>query len=839
MSLPDSPLDAAVGAALLDHVSLGVSVYRYDDPSDPRSLRLVYGNATSAALTGLDVEPELGRLLVDIAPGVDETDLLDRYHHVATSLTAEDLGLVTYGDDRLEEKTYAVNVYPLPGDSLGVVFEDVSLRSELLTMQETQAELSREEARYRSLVEATAAVVWTTPPSGEFIDIPDSWLRVTGQTAEEATGWGWLDAIHPDDREATAAAWNRAVDGGDPYVVEHRLRQADGSYRRMAVRGAPVRDLDGAVREWVGIHTDIEEQTRAAAALADSEARLRTLFDAISDVVLLYPVGPDGIEPIILANEAAVETYGYARHELLAMTVDEIVDTDRLDLSGALAELRRTRKGQFDSVHRTRDGRRIPMSTNARLIEYDGRLCVLAVCRDDSERRAFRRELSRLNHQLERDVAERTQQVEGFAEDLKILHRISTDRFDDASDRLEAYLEAGCQMFDLPVGILSSTPLDEASGQRLYRLEAVVSPDPSVTAGLTIPLEQAFCHAVVSEDATVAYADACEDPVGSQNPACDIRGFRAFLGTPVRVNGELFGTLNFVSPEPRAGGFATYERDLIEVMADTIGRQLGLAAIRETHNRTLERYETIVETLQEGLVLADRDGQIVQANAAAQAALGVGDGTALSTRWPVVDEAGNPVPPEALPEREALRTGSPVRDQLQGIVRPDGETRWYVVNATPVDHDADGVSDSVVVSFADVTGRRAASAAAARLQALLGSVLAASPDGVMAFQSVRDDGGAIVDFTWVLANPRALEIVQREAGDLVGNRLLDVFPGNREAGLFDAYAAVVETGEIYQAVVPYPRDGFETAFRIVASPIEGEDGLTVSFVDVPAPDPAA
>ncbi len=829
MGLFSKPPAERFASGLLEKLPLGILVARLDDRAAPASLRLLYANAAGARIARLGSEQAVGKRLADLVPETASSGLLDRLAEVVRSRTSAALGegLGLGGDHHAE-------ALPLDDQSVAVVFEEVGDREELQRLRETEASLNRKESRYRSLVEASAAIVWTTPPSGAFADAPPAWMAATGQAEEDARGWGWLAAVHPDDRERTEAAWRAAIADEANYEVEHRLRRPDGGYRQMAVRATPVHDDHGDIVEWIGVHTDVEEQAQAAAKLAASEARLRTLFDGISDVVLVYPVGPDGPEPFLLANEAAVETYGYPHDELLTMTVEDLVAPDRLNVGTALAELRRTRRATFDSVHVTKDGRRVPMSTSARLIEFDDRLCVLALCRDDTERRQFRRELSRANLRLERGVAERTAQLEAFAEDLKILHRITTSD-DPADQRPEAYLAAGCEMFDLPVGILSSTPLHPATGERLYRLEAVVSPSPEVEAGLTIPLSDAFCDAVVAAEDTVAYGDAASDPVGATNPACTERGFRAFIGTPVWVDGELFGTLNFISPEPRPEGFDPYERDLIEVMADTVSRVLRSDHAQAERGRAPGWYESVIDTLQEGVVLIDRDARVARANPATRELLGIRAAVGDLLRTPsrqVLDGDGQPLAPEELPERRALRTGRPVEEHVEGIVQPDGTTRWYRVSATPVDASANETPGAVVVSFIEITDLRAVTATAAQTGAVLRSVLAASAQGVMALRAVRGDDGAIVDFVWILASPRAAEIVGRPEAALVGARLLDVFPGHRGAGLFDVYTRVVESGESDKTVISNPYDGFETSFQIVAAAIPGQDALTVSLAEI-------
>jgi PAS domain S-box-containing protein len=122
--------------------------------------------------------------------------------------------------------------------------------------------LNRSEIRYRSLVTATAQVVWMTDPQGQVADMP-MWRAITGQTIEEVRGAGWLNAVHPKDRDRTAMLWARAVKDRSLYDVEYRVRRNDGEYRHFAVRGVPVLGDDGAIREWIGTCTDITERKQA------------------------------------------------------------------------------------------------------------------------------------------------------------------------------------------------------------------------------------------------------------------------------------------------------------------------------------------------------------------------------------------------------------------------------------------------------------------------------------------------------------------------------------------------------------------------------------------------
>lgn len=141
---------------------------------------------------------------------------------------------------------------------------------------ERQARAS--EARFRSLMEATAAIVWWTNPDGEFTEKQPSWEAFTGQSLSTMAGRGWLEMIHPDDRDLTARAWSAARSSLEPYEIEHRVLRQDGAYIDMLARAVPVRH-DGNVVEWVGVHTDISARKAGERALiaAKDEAEQATL----------------------------------------------------------------------------------------------------------------------------------------------------------------------------------------------------------------------------------------------------------------------------------------------------------------------------------------------------------------------------------------------------------------------------------------------------------------------------------------------------------------------------------------------------------------------------------
>jgi PAS domain S-box-containing protein len=132
-------------------------------------------------------------------------------------------------------------------------------------------ELREREAQLATLTNFVPQFVWMCTPDGSNIYFNQRWVDYTGMTLEESYGKGWNTPFHPDDKQAALSAWDRAVETGEQYRVESRLRAADGTYRRFLVRAEPMRDTAKATERWFGTCTDIEDIKRAEEALLRSE----------------------------------------------------------------------------------------------------------------------------------------------------------------------------------------------------------------------------------------------------------------------------------------------------------------------------------------------------------------------------------------------------------------------------------------------------------------------------------------------------------------------------------------------------------------------------------------
>ena len=252
---------AALLERVLDHAPIGFGLVGAD-------LRIRHINQAFLRLSDAKAPPAAaGRMLWEYLPMVRQ-QLEPALEQVLRTGKATTLDAVLPGATLEDACDLRFGVFPLPDERIpgqntgaGLVIDDITEE------RKAQERLRISEERFRSLIESSASIIWTTDSGGELRGDQPSWTRFTGQVPSQFERYGWLDAVHPDDRGPSNEAWKNAVAHNTLYSVEMRVRRKDGEWRDMAARAVPLRTF-GKTREWVGTHTDITEQKRAQEELS-------------------------------------------------------------------------------------------------------------------------------------------------------------------------------------------------------------------------------------------------------------------------------------------------------------------------------------------------------------------------------------------------------------------------------------------------------------------------------------------------------------------------------------------------------------------------------------------
>lgn len=127
--------------------------------------------------------------------------------------------------------------------------------------------LTKSEKKFRLLADSMPQLIWTSDNLGNLNYFNNTVYTYSGLTKENIEKNGWLQIVHPDDREENVNTWMSAVKTGEDFLLVHRFLRYDGEYRWQLSRAIAQRDETGEVQMWVGTSTDIEDQKNFSAQL--------------------------------------------------------------------------------------------------------------------------------------------------------------------------------------------------------------------------------------------------------------------------------------------------------------------------------------------------------------------------------------------------------------------------------------------------------------------------------------------------------------------------------------------------------------------------------------------
>jgi len=217
-------------------------------------------------------------------------------------------------------------------------------------------EIRNSEARLRKIIDTIPTLAWCTLPDGTGIFWNQRWQEYTGLSLEVVRGWGWQNAIHPEDLKQITDTWLANLAAGRPGECEGRLRRFDGVYRWFLFRAEPLRDESGNIVNWYGTDTDIDDLKRAEAKLRKDEEELRRMTDAIPQSIIV--LNPDGKS--IYANRVSLEYHG--------LSLDDVQADDFRERVFHPDDVQRLREARYKALSGT-----APFENEQRALGKDGK----------------------------------------------------------------------------------------------------------------------------------------------------------------------------------------------------------------------------------------------------------------------------------------------------------------------------------------------------------------------------------------------------------------------------------------------------------------------------------
>jgi PAS domain S-box-containing protein len=205
------------------------------------------------------------------------------------------------------------------------------------------------------LIDALPGLAWTALSDGRAEFLNRRWLDYTGLTTEQAADLGWIEAVHPDDRERVGDYWRSCVISGISADTEARMRRHDGAYRWFRFQASPVRDAAGNITRWFGINFDIEDRKHGEEVLKSNERSLSLILNTIPAHIY------------VLNTEGAVQYVNQAVMDYTGLSIEDVQQEDYRDRVIHPEDFERVREPRAAGLRRG-----ATFSTEQRVLGNDG-----------------------------------------------------------------------------------------------------------------------------------------------------------------------------------------------------------------------------------------------------------------------------------------------------------------------------------------------------------------------------------------------------------------------------------------------------------------------------------
>lgn len=286
----------------------------------------------------------------------------------------------------------------------------------------TERLLEESEQRYHTLARISPVGIFRTDAQGVTTYVNPKWSAISGMSASQALGDGWLKAVHPDDREKLNRRWQESARSHQPSFADYRFIRADGTTAWVMGQAVPEIGPKNEVMGYVGTITDITERKEAEAALQASERQLSLIYEKMSDVLFYLAVGPDDQFRFVSVNSAFLRVTGLREEQVLGRLVEEVIPpaTQPQVLKNYRKAIHTRKAVNWEEISTYSTGEKYGEVTVSPVLDETG-ICthLIGTVHDITDRKLAEAEIRQLNASLEKRVAERTAQLEAANKELE------------------------------------------------------------------------------------------------------------------------------------------------------------------------------------------------------------------------------------------------------------------------------------------------------------------------------------------------------------------------------------------------------------------------------------
>lgn len=564
--------------------------------------------------------------------------------------------------------------------------QNQQLRQEIDRRQAVQTELNQERILLRSLLDTIPDLIFYKDLQGRYILWNQAFEKLAGLPTQAIFKRTDADLFSPK-----AAQWihnqdQQVLQTGQSLRYEEWATFPDQARRLLDTYKVPIHGATGDRLGLIGICRDLTTRKAAEDHLNRTTSRLSTLIQNLQAGILVE----NEHREIVLVNQAFCEIFGIptAPQDLLGADCSQLVNQ-----SAAIFTQPQTALQRINDILRQQQP-----AIAEECVLVDGQILerdyVPIRSSDRFQGHLWQYRNVTLSKANEKALRSTTQTLEEFSNNLKQLHRLSLKQFTTFDELFDDYLATGCQVMQFPHGLVSSI------SQETFTVRA--STGELLQAGFSCNLTDTLCSEAVSSQSTITHQHLGGIIQMRHHPAYKIFKIESCIATPIFVNGQIYGSLCFFSQEIRQEGFASHEREIIELMAQSIGkfirsyqveqqRQQAETALRESE----ARFRQLAEHIENVFWIFEPSQQRFTYISPAYETIW---GQSCQSVYQNPQGWQTTIHPKDV-ERVVAKWGEDEGyDEEYRIIRPDGTLRWIRDRSFPILNQADQVTRVVGIA---------------------------------------------------------------------------------------------------------------------------------------------